>query len=423
MFVSLRPRAVALLLLASGSVSAVEPVSLQLSLVEAERRALDADAGIRAAQATAQALREQAVAAGQLPDPTVSLGVMNLPADSFDRREVDMTQLSVGVSQAFPPGATLQHRSARTGHLAAAAEAGTQARRHELLRETRLAYLELAYQDAAVQLIAATRSQFDDLLAVTEAQYRTGRNSLQDVLSAQLEYALLGDRLAAAQSERDAARADLERWAGPLGPGMSLPAAFPALAAPPAVEALQAGLETHPRIAAAQARVAAGQSAVEIARQQYKPGWMLDLSYGERSGHGMNGARRSDLLSAMVTLDLPLFTGKRQDRRVAAGVAETEALRYTRDDVYRELQRALAADYPRWRQLQRRERDYTDSIVPVAHHNAAAALTAYRNGVSDFTALIRARLADLDSRLQALRTRTERLQTQARLLYLAGEDA
>ena len=59
-----------------------------------------------------------------------------------------------------------------------------------------------------------------------------------------------------------------------------------------------------------------------IARE---PGWMLDLSYGF-SGEDMSGMEpRSDMLSAMVTVDLPLFRGEppgpRGDRRRARGGA------------------------------------------------------------------------------------------------------
>jgi outer membrane protein TolC len=253
--------------------------------------------------------------------------------------------------------------------------------------------------------------------------YRTGRNTLQDVLSAQLERALLDDRAAAVETDRAAALAELQRWTGPLAAAVELPEALPELAAPPERAQLLAALETHPQIQAASQRVAAGQSAVEVARQQYKPGWMLDVSYGERTGSGMDGTRRSDLLSAMVTLDLPVFTGKRQDRRVAASVAEADALRHQRDDVYRELQRTLDAEYPRWERLHEREQVYARQILPAARHNAESALSAYRNGVTDFTALMRAHIMDLDSRLQALRTQADRLQTQARLLYLVGDDS
>jgi outer membrane protein TolC len=124
----------------------------------------------------------------------------------------------------------------------------------------------------------------------------------------------------------------------------------------------------------------------------------------------------------MVTFDLPIFTGKRQDKRVAASVQETDALRYARDATHLDLLRMADAEYPRWEQLRAREQGYAEDILPAARNNAEAALSAYSNGVTDFNALLRANLTVLDSRLQALRTRVDRLQTQTRLLYLAGEE-
>ena len=391
-----------------------------LDLAVVERLALERDAGLSRARAEAQALREQAVADGQLPDPALSVGVMSLPVDSFDRRAEGMTQLSVGIRQAFPPGLSRRHLAARTNHLAMAADAGAAARHLEVVRETRLAWLELSYQEAALELILSTRVLLDDLLAVTRSRYRTGRDNLQGVLGAELERALLDDRVAAARAERDAALAGLRRWSGPLGEDIRLPRGTE-LATPPELVQLEGRLAAHPLLDAANARVAAGQSGVAVARQQYKPGWMLDVSYGERSGREADGMARSDMLTAMVTLDLPLFTGQRQDRRVAARIADADALHHARDEIHRDLQRALEADYPRWRQLRVREQGYAERILPAARHNAESALDAYRNDVTDFTTLMRAQLTELESRLQALRTRTERLQAQARLLYFAGE--
>lgn len=417
MFALMRPGAVALLLIPWIAVQAAAP----LSLAEAERLALDYDAGIRAAQAQTRALRAQAVAEGQLPDPQLSLGAMSLPVDSFSRTAEPMTQMTLGVSQAIPPGATLRHRVARGEHQASAAQAAAAARERELLRELRSAYLELSYQEAALGVIAETRGLFADILAVTQSLYRTGHNNLQDVLAAQLELALLDDRNSAVHADRDAARAELQRWTGPLPAASTLPKRLPELREPPSLEALHSRVETHPLVAQASAQVAAGQSAVEIARQQYRPGWMLDLSYGVRSGREPGGMERSDLVSAMVTMDLPLFTGKRQDRRVAASVEETAGLRYQRDDLYRSLQRELDAEYSRWLRYREREQGYADDVLPVARNNAESALSAYRNNVTDFTALTRAQSAALDSRLQALRVEVDRLRVQARLLYLAGE--
>ena len=47
------------------------------------------------------------VAAGQLPDPKVSLAFLNFPTDTFNFGQEPMTQFKLGVSQMFPRGNTL----------------------------------------------------------------------------------------------------------------------------------------------------------------------------------------------------------------------------------------------------------------------------------------------------------------------------
>ena len=79
----------------------------ELDLAEAERLALAQDPLIGRFHSLAEANREQAVAEGQLPDPKLRLGALNFPTDSFNRSQEPMTQLLVGLSQAFPRGDTL----------------------------------------------------------------------------------------------------------------------------------------------------------------------------------------------------------------------------------------------------------------------------------------------------------------------------
>lgn len=417
MFALLRPSTVALLLIPWITASAGTP----LTLAEVERLALAHDVTAPQMEATAEALREQGVAAGQLPDPKLTLGMMNLPTDTFSRAQEPMTQLAVGVSQAIPPGETLRYQSERVGRLAESSDAEAQERRQRALRETRLSYLELYYQEQALGIVQSSNATFKELVDISTSLYRVGRNKLQDVLRAQLELGLLEDRETRLRAERDVALAALQRLTGPLSRDISLVDAPTQLRQPPAYAELENALQQHPLLTAAEARVAAGQSAVDVAREQYKPGLMLGVTYGDRIGDNANGSARADFLSAAVTLDLPLFTGKRQDRRLAASIKEVDAQRYQRDDLYFELQRQAQAEYPRWQRLAERVEAFDSRILPAARNNAEAALTAYQNDAGDFTTLMRAYLTEFDSRLQAERTRVDYAQTQARLLYLAGE--
>jgi outer membrane protein TolC len=394
----------------------------ELALAEAERLALARDPLIGRFHSLAAANREQAVAEGQLPDPKLRLGALNFPTDSFNRSQEPMTQLLVGVSQSFPPGDTLalKRRQSEQGadlELAQAAE-----RRLAVLRSTRRAWLDLYLQHRSAEVIAKSRGYFEQLRDVTEAHYASGRATQQDVLQAQLELTRLDDRHTLALEAADEARANLESWVGPDAE-RPVGAELAPLPAPGEAEALADALAQHPALQAENARISQRRTGSEIAREQYKPGWMLDVSYGNRSGDNPDGSGRADFMSAMVQLDLPLFRDKRQDRRLAASEQQVFAATQARDEKLRELRRMLDAGHAKWRRLGERQALYRERLVPDAESHARAALQAYQAGLSDFSRLMRARIGELDARLEALRLEVERAKVQAELLYLQGGEA
>jgi outer membrane protein TolC len=392
-----------------------------LTLTEAERIAVDADPVIAADRARAQALGEAAVAEGQLPDPRLKAGVVNLPLDTFKLNQQDMTQVVVGVEQSFPPGDTLRYRQRQGEWQSAAEQANAQDTTRKLVRDVRSGYLELFYQLQADRIVAETRATFDRLVDITRAQYATGRVTQQDVLGASLELARLDDRATQIRNAVENERAALGKWlAGPVN--RPLDDRLPELPPLPPRETLLEALTQHPAIRAESARIESESEAVRIAREQYKPGWSIGLEYGQRYGQDASGDSRPDMLTAMVSVDLPLFPGQRQDRRLAASLQEAEEARFSRADRLRELREMLDTEYANWLRLGERGALYETRLLPQADANAEAALNAYQSGVSDFGTLIRADITDLDVRLEALRVRVERLQAQARLLYLAGDE-
>ncbi|MCO6413260.1 MAG: TolC family protein [Thiogranum sp.] len=404
----------ALLLPVTGA--AAEPLSLR----ETEELALSKDVTAPRFEALAAARNDQAVADGQLPDPRLKLGAANLPIDSFDRTREPMTQMQLGVQQAFPPGRTLKLSSERANVLAEADLARARAKRAEVLREVRERYLELYYHVAAGQIIEASRELFSQLVDVTRYHYAAGRNNQQDVLRASVELSLLEDRLTRVNTDADRARAELGRYIGQQAAGRAPDSQFPQLPAPPSLEAIRAALDVHPLLQAENRIVKAEQIGVDIARQRYKPGWMLDVTYGNRGGENADGSDRDDFLSAMVTMDLPLFTDKRQDRVLATRQHEVEAVRLNREDQYLQLLRRLDSDYAEWFRLGERKDLYRQQIEPQALDNARASVAAYKSGVTEFTGVMRARITELDVRLQSLRVIVDRSKAQARLLYLAA---
>jgi outer membrane protein TolC len=392
-----------------------------LTLSEVEQLALADDPAIGALQARTRAMQDMAVADGQLPDPQLRTGLYNLPLDDFDVGREPTTQLRLGIMQSFPRGDTLRYKQQQTEWMAKSEQANTGAMRRMLVRNVRNSFLELYYQLQAEQIVNKTRKLFAQLVEITQAHYASGRVSQQDVLRASLELSRLDDRTTRIRNEADKGRAALKKW---IGDAATLPLSgdFPQLPALPAKTAIEAALPEHPVILVETAKFEANHRKIRIAREQYKPGWSAGLEYRKRFGDNPGGDDRADMMAAMLTVDLPLFPKMRQDRRLSASIQQAESAQLARSDRLRELRQTLDTDYASWQRLGERSALYQSQLLRESAANAQASLNAYQSGVTEFTTLMRARITDLDVRLDELRVRVDRARAQASLLYLAGED-
>jgi len=395
-------------------------VHADLDINEAVRLALADDPTIAASKARSRAFSDNAIADGQLPDPQLNTGLYNLPTDNFHIDEEPSTQLRLGIKQAFPRGKTLHYRQRQSEWKATAAMATADLEARQLILDVRHNFLELYYQNRAREIVLETRALFSQLVDITQAHYGTGRVSQQDVLQASLELARLDDRSTRILNAVDTSRAALMKW---LGAPALLPvnSAFPELPIPAPREQIEAALPEHPAIRVETARLEAENQSIRIAREQYKPGWSAGLEYRKRFGEDPDGNDRADMMAAMLTVDIPLFTKNRQDKRLSASIGQAASVQLSRDDKLRELKRQLDTDYANWQRLEERAALYRSQLLQVATANAQASLNAYQSGVTEFTTLMRARITDLDVRLDDLRIRVDRAKTQASLLYLAGE--
>ena len=391
-----------------------------LDLDETIRLALIDDPVIAARHARSRAYSDNAVADGQLPDPQLKTGLYNLPLDDFELDEEPTTQLRLGIVQSFPRGRTRHYRREQTEWLATSEEASAEIAGQQLVRDVRNRFLELYYQLEAESIVTDARELFAQLLDITRSHYASGRVSQQDVLRSSLELSRLDDRSTRIRNEVDRNRAALMKWIGDAAM-LPLKRAFPQLPPLPAKAELEAVLMEHPVIRLETAKLEAENRAVQIAREQYKPGWSAGLEYRKRFGDDPDGSDRADMMAAMLSLDLPLFPGNRQDRRLSASLQQAEAIQLSRDDRLRELRQMLETDYANWQRLGERVQLYESQLQQVATANARASLKAYQSGVTEFTTLMRARITDLDVRLEALRIRVDRARAQANLLYLAGD--
>ena len=410
-----------LLLLSLSFQSFAEEVSQDtdiLTLEQAIQLTLDSETVSQSFEYRALGFEEESVAESGLPDPKLKLGAMNFPTDTFDRDQEPMTQLQVGVVQFFPRGSSRAIKSQINDDKAEKSRFMASNARLNATRDVSKNWLELYYWLKAEEIVKQSRSWFSNLVRVTESRYRVGSASQQDVVQSELELDRLTDRLEGIRIKQDMARSDLSRWIGASASMSDLPGKLPEISLP----VISDELAGHPVIQASNAEIRVSNESIELSRQAYKPGVALDVTYGDRSGENPDGSDRANFLSAMVLLDIPLFTDKRQDRKLASSQQNLQAAKQDRETAVRKLTSQLQRSQSSLRILDRQIRLYRDKLVPQSSSHAELALKAYENSRVEFDSVMRARVAELDTRLKAIRLEVDRTQAIAMLNYLAGEE-
>jgi len=420
-----------------------------LGLAEAVAMAQRYDPWLQASEHRQQAVEAEAVAAGTLPDPMMDLGFANLPTDSFDFDQEAMTQFKVGLVQTFPRGDSRALSRERLAVMGDQFPHQREERRARLAVSVATVWLEVWRARESIRLIEADRQLFENLVDVAQSSYAStaGRTRQQDLIRAQLELTRLEDRLSVLEERREAARAKLGEWLRPppgdasSGGGEWTPGAYspPTLVDPlpvielrhpelyragvaPAPAAVAALLDRHPALLSLDSQIDASRLDVELARQKYHPEWKVNASYGYRE-EGPMGQARPDFFSVGLAFDLPLFTSQRQDKQVQSAIANAEAVRSDRLLALRTMVASFESQYARLARLDERRQLYRERLLPEMAEQAEASLTAYTRDDGDFAEAVRARIAELNARIEALDIDVARLQTIVGLNYFfTGSD-
>jgi len=409
--------AVALLSLHTSAANAES--SAPLSLLEAEDLALAAEPGRQELEARADALDAQAVVAGELPEPVLRVGVNNYPLESGGFATEGMTNAALGIRQVFPAGDSRSIASRQYELFADEMTKNAESRGRDVLVAVRLAWLNVFYWNEVHGLVSNSRPYFSDLVTVTRSMYSVGRKSQQDVLRAELELSRLDDRVIEVERQRSSARSILSEW---IGDDASRPVAakFPGWNDIPLQEDLKRSLLTHPILSASNARIAARDAGVELASEQSKSDWSVDLGYSYRDGQLSSGQSRSDFVSVNVTVGLPFFRKKSLDATLTTALQERTAAQSARHKLVRELQSNLDTEYAHWTDLTRRLDLYESKILRQAEAHAEASMLAYQSDRGDFSDVMLAYVDELNTRIEYARLRVERAQHYAAIANYGG---
>ncbi|HEX8042389.1 TolC family protein [Candidatus Deferrimicrobium sp.] len=330
-----------------------------------------------------------AIRAGALDDPKAWIGITNVPVTSWSFREEDMTGKEIGLSQLIPYPGKLRLRTEVATREKEQTEFDLQEVRNVLRAEIRMAYADLSSVRRQAEVVRRTREILREIVAVSQEMYAVGRVTQADVHRGQVEFEKLREVLLVLENREKVLSIRLNTLSA-LPPGLPVPALLDLqeFAFPYRQDELMAMYnEERPLRKSLEARVLRGEASIALARKEYYPDFEISGSYMQRDDTP-DGARRSDMFSSSVLVNLPIWRKQKLDPLVREMTAEREMARRELANQDLETSNAIGRSLATIRNRAEVAALYRTTIIPHGETNFETTLAAYRVGKVDFPALL-----------------------------------
>lgn len=353
-------------------------------LADAVSEALARNPEMIAAQQQYDAARERPAQERALPDPMLSAGwsASGNPWPGAGLGTEPTANIGFMVSQPLPyPGKRDLKASI------AEREADVQAQQIEAARlsvtsRVKQAYYRLAYTYAVGDVLTRNRDVLDTLLKVSENRYTVGQAAQQDVIKAQTQISILDLQLERVRQERATREGELNALlARSAATAVARPDDLELTAFEQSLEPLIAAANAHaPMLRRDQVMVDRSQLALEAARKEYKPDFVVNVGYYYMGAMPAMYEFRFDV-------NIPLQRTKR-----AAAVSEqlhsVEAAKQTAESTRLGLQGRIQEDFQMASTSVKLARLYRDTVLPQARLALESSMASYQTGRVDFLSVM-----------------------------------
>ena len=343
-----------------------------------------------------------------LPDPVLTLGLANLPTNSFSFTQEPMTGKIIGLSQAIPfPG--------KLGSTADVSEKGAEIvkqeindAKNEIVKNISQNYYELIFVRKAIDVADENLKLLNEIAKVVRINYTVAKASQQNLFKVELEITNLNDKIDELKNKENSITAMINAQ---LLRSQNVTISTGNL---PTIQYQKFSLEqldslakqNRPFLTGIQLAKQKAELQEKLAKYDYLPNFNISVQYSQRDRIAKTNTPLADFASFMVGISLPLNYGG----KVSSKVEETEAMQDMYQEQYNLSLQMLNSNFgtaiSKLNSLQDRIKLVEEAQLPQAQQTYSAALSSYQVGQIDFINVI-----DSQNRLYQVETNLYRLKT------------
>ena len=357
-----------------------------------------------------------------IPDPVLTLGLMNMPTNTFSFTQEPMTQKVVGLSQSFPfPGRLGAVEEVNAVDTLIVDEEIKDAK-NEIKMMTEQKYYELSFLRRSIKLTEGSLNLLKSIAEVVSTKYTVASASQQNVIKVQLQITNLMEKLEDLKSKEKSMLADLNalllRDASSVINTMDYDQ----------VEFIKVDIDSLNAIALSNRPLLTGIKYSErkarlnqiAAEKKYYPNFNLQVLYGFRDKIAATNTSLSDFLSVMVGVTLPLNYGGKYSSGVEQYVSQQSFYDEQYSYAVQNLTGRFGSAVSQLESVEERTKLFEDGLLPQAQQNFKSALASYQVDEVDFINVIDAQDQMLKIETNLYRLKIDYLKLISELEFLTG---
>lgn len=399
------------------------PQELKLELKDLIHQAIKASPKLKMLRAEYDAAESRIEINSNLPDPMLTLGLINLPTNSFSFTQEPMTGKVIGLSQGIPfPGslsAKANVKSADTSIVRREIEDLKNKIRNEVIQK----YLELQLTREQLSYAIESENLLNQISDVARSKYESSKASLQNIIQVEVQITRVKDKIELLRGKENGLVAELNALAlrdlnseiitDYISPISDLK--FDNLSL------IEDSKLNRPFLKKIENEMEKSKYMEEAAEYEFYPNFNIGAQYSQRDEISKTGVNLNDFFSVIVGVTLPInYGGKKRSKVDEAKFMQSFYLEKYNSSI-QDITQSVGKITAKIKELSSREKLVENTLLPQSEKLLEAALADYQVARIDFVNVIKAESDILDIKTELAALRADYYKNLAQLEFLTGK--
>jgi outer membrane protein TolC len=356
-----------------------------MSLVEVQQAALSKSPRLLSMQKEVEMAGSRVSLSTSLEDPKLKLGVNNLPTSTFSFTMEDMTTKEIGVSQMIPLGKFSSRKDTAIKEYERAKEQ-LRLERIDTLHMIRMNSYELFYTRISIKILEEIKKQLRLVIDSEIASNKAGTGSLGNVIKANIEFNIVDEELISLKQRETETTQRIRYLAGLTADNEIAITLQPNFTMTSADDVKKSILSSNPELAISKLEADISRGQMSQKKDEYIPDMEVGVSYMQRQNG--NGKKRDDMVSGMLTFNIPAWSLGKNSSMVDEMSKKTEASDASYTDKLNELNaraEILVSQTVKWRDLYKL---YSEKLIPQTELALETMMARYKSNAGDYLSVI-----------------------------------